>query len=337
MDTRKRARMVRSRHLLLSYLSIPNLFLFLFSFTIVASASPTITVLSPRSAFGGSPVFYEAYAVSAGCSKGVSSMRIYTAPGVIAFAASGGHLETFVKLKAGIYNTVVQAWDNCGGVSKTAVPLKVNSAAGVTVYLPTGKSDSSPVHFAASAQNPACAKGMNAVRIYTGPKVSPYTIQGATLDAYVALPSKGYAPVVQAWDNCGHVFKSSFSLAVSGGSDGYLYGSYGMEDKGVVRLNIDAEGMLSNPNGSGDPPLYAAAGAFSMAADPGGWFVYVSADKGIYGFAVNPKDGSLTRIAGSPFAAPQATVDMDPSGNFLYVMANGITTYRIDRSSGVLT
>lgn len=75
-----------------------------------------------------------------------------------------------------------------------------------------------------------------------------------------------------------------------------------------------------------------------MAADPGGWFVYVSADKGVYGFAVSPKDGSLTRIAGSPFAAPQATVDMDPSGNFLYTVANNnITTYRIDRSNGALT
>ncbi|HEY1801581.1 MAG TPA: beta-propeller fold lactonase family protein [Terriglobales bacterium] len=338
MDTHKRVHLVRSHHL--SYFALP--ILFLFSFTVVASASPVITVLSPKSASGGSPVFYEAYAVSAGCSKGVSSMRIYTAPGVIAYKASGGHLETFVKLKAGSYNTVVQAWDNCGGVSKTAVPLKVNSAAGVTVYLPVGKSDSAPVHFAASAQNPACAKGMSAVRIYTGPGVSPYTMPGAQLDAYVALPSKGYVPVVQAWDNCGHVFKSSFSLAVSGGSDGYLYGSYGTEDKGVVQLNIAADGTMSNPNGSGGPPLYAAAGAFSMAADPGGWFVYVSANKGIYGFAVNPKNGSLTGIAGSPFAAPQATLAMDPSGNFLYVtansaMANSITTYRIDRSSGVLT
>lgn len=344
MGTHKRAG-VRGHFSVVSYLAFPVLLLFLFSFTRVASASPTITVLSPKSTSGGSPVFYEAYAVSAACSKGISSMRIYTAPGVIAYKASGGHLETFVKLNVGSYNTVVQAWDNCGGVAETTVPLKVKSAPGVTVYLPAGKADSSPIHFAASAQNAACAKGMNAVRIYTGPGVSPYTIQGGVLDAYVAQPSKSYAAVVQAWDNCGHVFKTSISLAVSGASDGYLYGSYGMEDKGIVQLNIDAEGKLSNPNGSGDPPLYAAGGAFSMAADPGGWFVYVSADKGIYGFAVNPKDGSLRSISGSPFSTTssaassvtQATVAMDPSGNFLYAVATGITTYRIDRSSGALT
>jgi hypothetical protein len=337
MDAHKRAGLVCGQRQLFFYLAIFILPIFLFSFTRIATASPTITVLSPKIAAGGSPVFYEAYAVSAGCSKGVSSMRIYTAPGVIAYKTSGGHLETFLKLKTGNYNTAVQAWDNCGGVTETAVPLKVKSAAGVTVYLPAGKSDGSPIHFAASSQNSACAKGMNAVRIYTGPGVSPYTIQGAALDAYVALPSKSYAPVVQAWDNCGHVFKSSLSLAVSGASDGYLYGSYGMDDKGIVQLNIDAEGRLSNPNGSSDPPLYAAGGAFSMTADPGGWFVYVSADKGIYGFVVSPKDGSLRSISGSPFASPQATMAMDPSGNFLYAITSGITTYRIDRSNGALT
>lgn len=337
MDTHKRVQLLRGHLSAVSYLTLPALLLFLFSFTSIGFASPVITVASPKSASGGSPVFYEAYAASAGCSKGISSMRIYTAPGVIAYKTSGAHVETFVKLKAGNYNTAVQAWDNCGGVTETAVPLKVKSAAGVTVYLPAGKSDSSPVHFAASAQNSACTKGMNAVRIYTAPGTSPYTIPGGSLDAYVALPSKSYAPVIQAWDNCGHVFKSSISLAVSGASEGYLYGSYGIEDKGIVQLNIDAEAKLSNPNGSGDPPLYAAGGAFSMTADPGGWFVYVSADKGIYGFAVNPKDGSLRLIAGSPFSSPQATVAMDPSGNFLYAVANGITTYRIDRSSGALT
>jgi len=341
MDTHKRLGLVCGQRGLFSFLAILAPVIFPFFLTRAASASPVISVLSPKSGSGGSPVFYEAYAVSAGCDKGVSSMRIYAAPGVSAFKASGGHLETFIKLKPGNYNTVVQAWDNCGGISKVAVPLRVSSAAGVSVYLPAGKSGSSPIHFAASAQNPACAKGISSVRIYTAPGVSPYTIHGAALDAYVALPSSGYAPVVQAWDNCGHIFKSSMSLAVSGASDGYLYGSYGMDDKGIVQLNIDAKGGLSNPNGSGNPPLYSASGAFSIDADPGGWFVYVSVAKGIYGFAVNPKDGGLRPIAGSPFAATssasEATVAVDPSGNFLYAVANNITTYRIDRSTGALT
>jgi hypothetical protein len=63
--------------------------------------------------------FYEAYATSPSCSKGISAMRIYTAPGVSAYTVNGSHIETFIKLKAGTYNAVVQAWDNCGGVGKT--------------------------------------------------------------------------------------------------------------------------------------------------------------------------------------------------------------------------
>jgi 6-phosphogluconolactonase (cycloisomerase 2 family) len=95
---------------------------------------------------------------------------------------------------------------------------------------------------------------------------------------------------------------------------------------------------LINSNGTDDPPISASAGAFSVASGPGGWFVYVSADKGIYGFQVNPADGSLTPIVGSPFASPQSvTVQVDPSGNFLYSVGNNITTYRINRSSGALT
>src|SRR6185312_11875741 len=54
-----------------------------------------------------------------------------------------------------------------------------------------------------------------------------------------------------------------------------------------------------------------------------------------------PKDGGLRPIAGSPFAATssasEATVAVDPSGNFLYAVANNITMYRIDRSTGALT
>jgi 6-phosphogluconolactonase (cycloisomerase 2 family) len=331
MDTHSRVPFVSAY-----YLSFPALFI-LFTFT--AYAVPVVTVISPKAGIsGGSPVFYEAYAVSSGCAKGISAIRIYTAPGVMAFTTSGDHLETFVQLKAGSYNTVVQAWDNCGGVGKTAVAIKINATAGVTVYLPSGKTDSSPIHIAASAQNSACAKGINAIRIYTASSVSPYTVNASQLDAYVSLPAKNYAATVQAWDNCGHVFKSAFPLAVSGSAAGYLYSSYGTADKGVAKLNVTADGSLSNPNGEGDPPIFAAAGAFSATSDPGGWFVYVSADKGIFGFQVNPANGSLTSIAGSPFASPQSVmVQVDPSGNFLYSIGNNITTYRINRSSGALT
>jgi hypothetical protein len=57
-------------------------------------------------------------------------MRIYTAPGVVAYAVKGGHIETFIKLNPGTYNTVVQTWDNCGVVAKASVTVTVNDRRG---------------------------------------------------------------------------------------------------------------------------------------------------------------------------------------------------------------
>ncbi|HEY1464593.1 MAG TPA: hypothetical protein VGF44_14345, partial [Terriglobales bacterium] len=164
MDTHKRGRFVFA--CLFFYPAL------LVLFSLAAFAAPVVTVISPKvGSSAGSPVFYEAYAVSSECSKGISAVGVYTAPGVLAFTTSGAHLETFIPLQAGTYNTVVQAWDNCGGVAKSNVVIKINSTAGVTVYLPSGNADDSPVHIAASAQNPACAKGINAIRIYSASNV----------------------------------------------------------------------------------------------------------------------------------------------------------------------
>src|SRR5436189_4245362 len=145
-------------------------------FAISSYAAPTVTVIAPKTgASAGSPVFYEAYATSAACTKGIAAMRIYTADHVSAYTVNGAHLETFITLAPGTYNTVVQAWDNCGGVAKTPITLSVTSTAGVSVFLPNSASSSHPVHIAASAQNSARAAGINAIRIYTADRVSPYT------------------------------------------------------------------------------------------------------------------------------------------------------------------
>lgn len=307
-------------------------------------AAPKITVLSPQAgASTGSPVFYEVFAVSSACSKGVASVRVSSAPGVNAFTTQGDHLETFVTLKPGAHDTIVQAWDNCGQVSKATVAVQVTAGAGITVYLPSGKAVQSPIHVAASAQNSGCARGIDAMRVSAGPQANPYTIHSNQLDAYISLPAKSYTANVQAWDKCGHVFKASFPLAVSPAAEGYLYSSYGNTpeiggDKNIARINIDADGVLHNPNGSGGPPQVSVPGADSLASDPGGWFLYVSASKGIYGFQINPVNGSLRPIKGSPFQAPQGIVlAMDPSGNYLYSVSSMAMSYRIDRSSGALS
>src|SRR5947209_13133628 len=90
----------------------------LFAFAAQA-AFASVSVSSPTN--GGtvqSPVHFVATGSST-CSKGVASMGIYTAPGVLAYTASGSKLDTQLSLNAGTYNTVVEEWDYCGGATST--------------------------------------------------------------------------------------------------------------------------------------------------------------------------------------------------------------------------
>ncbi len=322
---------------------------------VAASASPTVVVISPKGgAASGSPVFYEAYATSAGCAGGISAMRISTAPGVTAFQTGGAHIEHFFKLAPGSYSTAVQAWDNCGSVAKAVVNLTVDSTAGVTVFLPNQTSAEWPVHIAASAQNANCSGGISALKIDTASGVAPYTVDSNQLDAYINLVPGDYNLAVQAFDNCGHTFKSQFAESVTAGSDAYLYGAATLNQTnkfGIFELDIASNGTLTNPNGRSSAPIFAAQSApNTIAVDPGGWFVYASSDTGIYGFQINRSNGALVPISGSPFPLNQAlgnqgppSIVMDPTGNFIYLVysggpaVGGLATYRIHRSSGALT
>ena len=89
-----------------------------------------VTVSSPAngSTYAGS-VPYAASATSS-CDKGVASMGIYTAPGVLTYVVNGSKLNTSLALGSGTYDTVVEAWDYCGGASTTPVKVTVGSGGG---------------------------------------------------------------------------------------------------------------------------------------------------------------------------------------------------------------
>ena len=59
------------------------------------------------------------------CAAGIASVGVYTAPGVLAYVQNGATLDTSLPLSAGTYNTVVQAWDNCGGALKMPITISV--------------------------------------------------------------------------------------------------------------------------------------------------------------------------------------------------------------------
>ncbi len=330
------------------FCSISLLFLSTLAFPTLGFAAPTITILSPKSSSNsGSPVFFEAYATSPSCASGINSMRIYSAPGVDAYSVYGAHIETFIPLSAGSYSTVVQAWDNCGAVGKVTVDITVKSEAGVSVFLPKGSSADIPVHIAASAQNPECAAGISAIRIYTGNGIAPYTIDSNEVNTFVNLLPGKYDLTVQAWDNCGHVYKTPLSETAVGAADSYLYATTASQSgtntsDEIAEFTIGA-GVIKNPNGNGKPPTFLAApGASNIVVDPGGWFLYALTASALYGYQIDQSNGHLTYLPGSPFQLNgngPTSMAMDPNGNFLFVaynLTNTVEVYQINRSSGDL-
>ncbi len=166
-----------------------------------------------------SPVLYRATSSNQQCSSGMAAMRVYTSPGVIAYTTSGATLNANIAFpKDGIYNTVIVAYDNCGHAFTKGVPMFVQGGTGQdpAVTSPTnGATVSSPVRFAASATAaPSCTKGIAAMRIYTAPGVAAYTVNAASLDTSLTLAPGSYNTVVQAWDNCGSVYKTPVSIVV---------------------------------------------------------------------------------------------------------------------------
>src|SRR3954447_997885 len=96
-----------------------------------ANTVPVVKVSTPKTGTSGqSPVHFYATASSPACSKGIAAIRIYTAPGINAYNVKSNTLDTSLALAPGTYDTVVQAWDNCGGVGKTPVTITVASQTG---------------------------------------------------------------------------------------------------------------------------------------------------------------------------------------------------------------
>lgn len=186
---------------------------------IPAFAGVTVTAPANNSEVA-STVQYVAVA-STPCARGVSAMGIYTAPNVLAYTVNGAALNTELTLSPGTYQTVVQEWDNCGGVSKTNVTIVVRgNAPEVQVTAPANNATvATQVQYVATAST-GCANGVAAMGIYTAPGVLAYTARGASLNTVLTLNPGTYSTVVQEWDNCGGSAKTPITITVAGPQSG---------------------------------------------------------------------------------------------------------------------
>lgn len=194
-----------------------------FAISLVAtSAFATVNISSPSNdgTYTG-PVQFSATG-STNCSKGVGSMGIYTAPGVLAYVQNGSNLNTKLTLNPAAYSIVVTAWDNCGGSTTAPVKITVQSggSSGVAVSSPANNSTvGSPVNFKATATT-TCSKGVSSMGIYTAPYQLAYVTQGASINTNLSLSAGTYHTIVEEWDACGGAATTPVTITVSGSNGG---------------------------------------------------------------------------------------------------------------------
>ncbi len=92
----------------------------------VQSSTGTVTVAQPISNITYAPsVLFQATATTT-CPSGVNAMGVYDAPHHRLVTQKGAKLDWGNDFSPGVYNVVVEEWDNCGGASSATVRLVVD-------------------------------------------------------------------------------------------------------------------------------------------------------------------------------------------------------------------
>jgi len=278
---------------------------------LAAAADPIVYISSPANGISTTgPVEYIASASSPGCAQGILAMRIYSAPHVEAFTIDGGKIDTYINLQPGTYNTVVQAWDNCGNVGKANATITI-----------TGEAQPAGFVYTVNIQNSGAGQGS--------------FILGHTIVAQGngALAQTGQGPVLANQE----------PVAVAADKGGYRLYVADWYSGDVFAYFIDRRnGYLSPVPGA---PFAAHRSVSAVAVHPSGKLIFAAlseyaAGDGVAVFQLQD-DGSLNLAPGSPYATqtgPQAFTQ-DPGGNYLYV-ADGsgyIDAFQVDTVSSALT
>jgi len=165
-----------------------------------------------------------------------------------------------------------------------------------------------------------------------------YTLNGAT-GALTPLPGNPF-PTGTASNSLAIHPNGAFLYAAAGGSDN---GSPAIGSVSAYAINTGT-GALTAVEGS---PFVAGSNTNSVALNASGTFLYASnyTDGTVSAYTINSSTGVLSGILGSPFpagggganAAAAYSVDVDPSGAYLYVTNGNVWAFSINPGSGALT
>jgi 6-phosphogluconolactonase (cycloisomerase 2 family) len=121
-----------------------------------------------------------------------------------------------------------------------------------------------------------------------------------------------------------------------------------MADTTIQAFQIDrATGALSTIAGSPYTVPTTNGTATSVVADPQGRFLFVGSDNTgeVWAYEIDPKSGTLTLVAGSPFTVQftffrARNLTVDATGQFLYVGQGdpslGVMAFSVDQANGAL-
>ena len=142
---------------------------------------------------------------------------------------------------------------------------------------------------------------------------------------------------------------ASPARAPTGTTTGHFAYVPNVDGNNISAYDIRSDGSLSPVAGS---PFAAGSVPFQAVISPSGKFLYVGNEgtapythnegSGVSVFAINPTNGALTLVPGSPFSAGRAAdfLAFDISGAYLYVLnaaSNDISTFTVDAATGSLT
>jgi 6-phosphogluconolactonase (cycloisomerase 2 family) len=341
---------------------LPVIFVTLALGNFAHASDPVVLVTSPlNGASVSGPVNYTATATNPDCPQGILAIRIYSAPYVEAYTAGGGTLNTYINLEPGSYNTVVQAWDNCGNVGKTSVTINVTGEAQPAGFVYTLNFDQSQLEapyiqgftivpgngaLAQTLQGPvlannepvAIASDKGGYRLYAADWVS------GDVYAYFIDRRNGYLTPVPGTPFAAHRSVSAVAVHPSGALIFAALAEYAAGD-GVAVFQVQSDGSLQLAPGS---PYSTQSGPQAFAQDPDGNYLYVADGSGyIEAFHVDAVSAALTPLPGSPYKLPVTSCGQaypvalyGLAGNYLYA-ADGtegaIDGDAISSSTGTLT
>jgi len=110
----------------------------------------------------------------------------------------------------------------------------------------------------------------------------------------------------------------------------------------ILTLSLDSRNGVLADVGSAVSTGASGNTTVWFAPHPSGKFLYAGlvGSNSFLAYSINPAQGALTPVSGSPFTAGNGSAAVDPSGKYLYVAnsdANDISAYAIDAGTGTLT